>query len=102
MHPDILREQAPVRGPLSRDDTAEIRHVDAVRLLLERTDRYPRCPQCWRALVAQGPKRLSCPDGHFTIALPTHSPWQTLWNRLKGVVGASPGDHAHDCEHARS
>ncbi len=100
MHPDILREQAPVRGPLSRDDTSEISHVDAVRLLLERTDRYPRCPQCWRALVADTPKRFSCPDGHVTITLPAHSPWQALWDRVKGVVGGSPTGQPHHREHA--
>jgi hypothetical protein len=90
MHPDILRETSPVRGPLSRDDSEELSQVDAVRRLLERTDRYPRCPRCWRALVAQTPTRLACPNGHVTIALPAHSRWQTFWRRVRVVLAGVP------------
>lgn len=87
MHPDILREQSPTRGPLSKDDTPEMPRVEALRRLLQRADRYPQCPQCWKALVVQGPSRLGCPNGHVTITMPVRSRWKAIWQRVRALVG---------------
>jgi hypothetical protein len=70
MHPDVLRDQRPQRGALSRSSDPDTKRAEALRRLLARVDHYPHCPQCGRAMLAESAVHFHCPDNHATMTLP--------------------------------
>jgi hypothetical protein len=89
MHPDVLRDQRPQRGALSRSSDPDTRRAEALRRLLARVDHYPHCPQCGRAMLAESAVHFHCPDNHATTTIQRSSP-PTGLKRLLGVLTFRP------------
>jgi hypothetical protein len=69
MHPDVLRDQSPQRGALSKSPDPDTKRAEALRRLLAQVDHYPHCPQCGRAMLAESAVQFHCPDNHATTTL---------------------------------
>jgi len=91
MHPDVLRDRTPARSALSRDLSLDTWRTGALRRLLSDPDRYPHCPKCGRAMLAESAERFRCPDRHATTTLPVQSRPDGLRRLLRMITGQPPG-----------
>ena len=86
MHPDVLRDQRPQRGALSRSSDPDTKRAEALRRLLARVDHYPHCPQCGRAMLAESAVHFHCPDNHATTTIQLSSPPTGLRRLLRALT----------------
>jgi hypothetical protein len=91
MHPDVLRDRTPGRSALSRDLSLDTWRTDALRCLLSDSGRYPHCPKCGRAMLAETAEQFCCPDAHATITMPLQSRSGILRRLLRMITGQPPG-----------
>jgi predicted RNA-binding Zn-ribbon protein involved in translation (DUF1610 family) len=93
MHPDVLRDRTTERRALSRDLAPDTWRTKGLRRLLADSGRYPHCPQCGRAMLAESAEQFCCPDGHATIPRPAQSRSDGLRRLLRMITG-QPADHS--------
>jgi predicted RNA-binding Zn-ribbon protein involved in translation (DUF1610 family) len=91
MHPDVLRDRTTDRRALSRDLNPDTWRTKELRRLLSDSDRYPHCPKCGRAMLAESADQFRCPDGHATIPRPVQSRSDSLRRLLRMITGQPPG-----------
>jgi hypothetical protein len=91
MHPDVLRDRTPDRSALSRDLSLDTWRTEALRRLLSDSDRYPHCPACGRAMLAESAEQFCCPDAHATVTRPVQSRSESLRRLLRMITGQPPG-----------
>lgn len=91
MHPDVLRGRTTERSALSKDVSLDTWRTKALRRLLSDSGRYPHCPKCGRAMLAESAEQFCCPDGHGTMTRPMQSRLGSLRRLLRMITGQPPG-----------
>jgi predicted RNA-binding Zn-ribbon protein involved in translation (DUF1610 family) len=90
MDPDILRDRTSGRRELSKDLRLDTWRTEALPRLLSDSGRYPHCPKCGRAMLAESAEQFSCPDAHATITRPVQSRRESLRRLLRMITGQPP------------
>jgi tRNA(Ile2) C34 agmatinyltransferase TiaS len=93
MHPDVLRDATPERNTLSKDLSLDTWRTDALRRLLSGSERYPHCPKCGRAMLAESAEQFRCPDRHATVTLKAPSRTDGV-KRLFRLITRQPAGHS--------